>query len=537
MKKKKYWLPKMVSSICLVVLLTCILTRVSAEANSKTVTISAASYKLDDKSNFVVNENSEKLNSSAIELTVSGDITSEYEENGIFNYTVGKGRLDFHLSFLKTVNEKDSGGWELSEEKSKEVYGIKLDSKVGNGTIIIQSSKDGNQWFTDKVIADCFSENGFKNPVYSGNEIQLANRCFYRVIVAYRMQKQLEDKRFMGVKLDNFEYAQHLEMFQFSAQYDNAAAVTTNGQKRNLGSVEKVETNKGYTGTKTIGKDDPHYSWEIGYFTVTDFTKVIDQDVPVFLKEIGDNPTLSFNLIQDISKLNDDESLSIAEDAKGYDQYFQTPPTNFKHGALIVKYTNEQNESRTNIYTDFLAASATTGADTRIQLYEEGDYEIALDYKIKKDSLLNSYTDYRIFFKFSVRNGNCMIFPMDIETGSELSNNDYTPYGFKLDFAKSKYLTINVEKISIKKGDTGLYSEDSRFNRAAREDEEYTEPGIYRFIVTNDFTEAKTTKTIYVGENKVIRALAQNHLSVDELNKLLAGGAKIYEDGTIFPVK
>ena len=37
------------------------------------------------------------------------------------------------------------------------------------------------------------------------------------------------------------------------------------------------------------------------------------------------------------------------------------------------------------IYTNYLEANATVGADTKVRLFEEGDYEVALDYQITKD--------------------------------------------------------------------------------------------------------------------------------------------------------
>ena len=39
-----------------------------------------------------------------------------------------------------------------------------------------------------------------------------------------------------------------------------------------------------------------------------------------------------------------------------------------------------------------------TGADTRVYLFEEGDYEVALDYEIVNTRGINTYKNYRIFF-------------------------------------------------------------------------------------------------------------------------------------------
>ena len=65
------------------------------------------------------------------------------------------------------------------------------------------------------------------------------------------------------------------------------------------------------------------------------------------------------------------------------------------------------------------------------------------------------------YFKFSIRNGNCMVYPFDIITGTELSNNALTENGFKLDMAKSRYLIINVKKEIIKSNNNG-YDTDER---------------------------------------------------------------------------
>lgn len=116
-----------------------------------------------------------------------------------------------------------------------------------------------------------------------------------------------------------------------------------------------------------------------------------------------------------------------------------------KDGTLIIRYTDYEGVKHDPIiYTDYLAANARTGANTKVELFEEGDYEVALDYEIVDTSGFNSYTNYRIFFTFSIRNGNCMVYPFDINSGAELSDSAMTENGFKLDMAKSRYLTIDV---------------------------------------------------------------------------------------------
>lgn len=302
----------------------------------------------------------------------------------------------------------------------------------------------------------------------------------------------------------------------------------------------------GFTEPSDIKKDDNHYGWEIGNFIVSGYTRVENGDTenPIFLKNVGDTVKLSFILNQDINKLNGDDKLKINNDEKAYDEYFGIKETNFGKGALIIKYTNYENKSEEpQIYTDYLSG-IEVGANTEVQLCEEGDYEVSLDYsvltetfgdlwKIKTSKLVTFEDDYKIFFKFSVRNGNCMAYPFDVKTGQELTDTAFTENGFRLDLAKSRYLKIDITKQVLNAGKDGL-TEDTRFNKPARDGEEFTEEGIYTITVSNTYTNRTTEKIIYVGSDSVLQAYVTNQsYSVAEINDLVTEGATINDDGTI----
>lgn len=302
----------------------------------------------------------------------------------------------------------------------------------------------------------------------------------------------------------------------------------------------------GFTEPSDIKKDDNHYGWEIGNFIVSGYTRVENGDTenPIFLKNVGDTVKLSFVLNQDINKLNGDDKLKINNDEKAYDEYFGIKETSFGKGALIIKYTNYENKSEEpQIYTDYLSG-IEVGANTEVQLCEEGDYEVSLDYsvltetfgdlwKIKTSKLVTFEDDYKIFFKFSVRNGNCMAYPFDVKTGQELTDTAFTENGFRLDLAKSRYLKIDITKQVLNAGKDGL-TEDTRFNKPARDGEEFTEEGIYTITVSNTYTNRTTEKIIYVGSDSVLQAFVTNQsYSVAEINDLVTEGAIIHDDGTI----
>ena len=312
-----------------------------------------------------------------------------------------------------------------------------------------------------------------------------------------------------------------------------------------IGVAVNAGEDTGYSKTKTIKEDDPHFGWSIGNFYVDGYTRVIseDPDNPTFLKTVGDTVTLWFQLDQDIKKLNGNSDLSICKDEDGYDEYFGIKKTNFGRGTLIIRHTDYTNQATDPvIYTDYLAANATTGAAVQVELFEEGDYEVALNYEIREENVdifgwnpFSSYYDYRIFFRFSVRNGNCMVYPFDALTGAELSNSSCTENGFYLDLANSRYLNIDIKREVRKEGVNGL-TEDVRFNKPASDGEKYTDEGIYTITVSNLYTNQTTTKVIYVGTDEVLKAHATTGLPIDQIEYQLSLGATVSEDGMIIPV-
>ncbi len=293
-----------------------------------------------------------------------------------------------------------------------------------------------------------------------------------------------------------------------SNENENNNQESTNQTQYELGETVNAGKDKGFSLNDPITKKDPHYGWKLGKFFVTGYTRVTkDNDgTPVFLKNVGDEVGLYFNLEQAIEKLNNDETLSIAEDDNGYDQLLQVEQQNFGRGTLVVRHKDYQNLESTQVYTDYLSGMMEN-ANTTVELCEEGDYEVALDYEIKNNprqvkgvDILPTYTDYTIRFKFSVRNGNTMAFLCDLDTGSELINTSFAEKGFYIDWAKSRYLDIDVKKEVLLNAETG--ETDIRFNRPAQDGEEYTDEGIYTITIRNRYTDTEpTVKTIYVGES------------------------------------
>lgn len=516
------------------------------------INVSGKVYEFDEKSHYEFSIADEYIlttdgGETYGKLSINGNITDTSELNGTASYSIESEDVTLSYTYGDSVLTADDDEWHLIDDKSKTVDDIELDDRIMKGVLILQTSTDGKTWVDDVIKTNVFEEIPTQTEsFYSVTDIQLVNGCYYRVIIAYETRIKSNPTKILFASLDNYEYKKQAEVYEFYLNSKNksldALDKSENKLKYSLGSKVNTGKDNGYSGSVAIDKKDPHYGWDLGNFFVSGYTRNTKDENgnPVFLKNVGDKVALYFNLKQDIDNLNGNEALSISEDLKGYDEYFETDMTNFGRGALIIRHTNYENvQQEPIIYTNYLNANAKTGADTIVQLFEEGDYEVALDYKIKNNktkvfgqSILPEYDDYRIFFKFSVRNGNCMVYPFDVTTKAELTNSSITENGFYLDLAKSRYLDINIKKEVLKEGAEGL-TEDIRFNKPAKDGDKYTEEGIFTITVSNRYTDQLTTKTIYVGANKVLKAFVTTGLSIKEINILVSKGAEIADDGTI----
>ena len=515
--------------ICLVAL--CIVPHDIAVANDAPTNVPTSHvYTLDDGGKYDIADAPSSDSDANGTLQIAEQV-DEGKQDGIPAYQTDSDTLHFSYVLDKDLEKRGAREWHLADDNRKTVNGHKLDDKVKSGAILIQTSLDGTTWIDETAVPDAFADKTTRS-FYEANTVQLQNGCYFKIQVAYRMERQLEDSKILFVTKHNYERQKIVEEYVFYVHGESDGTSPDDVPKQQLG--QKINTGKdnGYSGDKGIDVDDPHYGWDIGYFFVNGYTREeTERDgTPVFLKNVNDQVTLWFHLSEDISALNGDETLTINEDTNGYDKAFEVDKTNFKRGALIIQSVNSNGEaSEPIIYTDYLAASARTGADTRVHLFEEGDYVVSLDYEIKSKggplNVIPSYRNYKIMFEFSIRNGNSMIFPFDIDTGRELADNALSEHGFTLDLANSQYLTIDVERSVLVRADDGTITTDVRSNRPASDGDTFTDEGIYTISATNQYTGEETIKTIYVGSDPYLQALSNTGISITELNKRIESGA------------
>lgn len=472
-------------------------------------------------------------------FSVQGNFTRGTDKSGVPSFAVSDDSFALFYDYDDKKLNADEDSWHLVNDKSKKVDTITLDSNIMKGALILQISTDGKSWNTVQSVTDAFQTTPKSSKaIYTCSEMQLKNGCYYRFIVAYTLSKREKEGKILVVKTDKYETKHYAEVYEFYVRSDKANSnYIASGQTYNLGEKVRVKKFDSFSGEEAIDAKDIHYGWDLGNFLVSGFTqKTTDESGnPVFLKNVGDKVTLGFRLKQNINALNGDEKLKITSIKKASDRDFETETTNFGCGALIVQYTNYTNEkTKPLLYTDYLSSIAKQEADTFIQLCEEGDYEVALDYEVTKDELVDKVGRYRIYCKFSVRNSNCMVYPKDAITGNELVNGSIAENGFSLDLANSRYLTITVKRNVLNSAGDG-FVEDTRFNRAAKDGETYTDDGIYIITVRNSYTHEETSKKIAVGSDPVLRAYVTTGKPISEIKGLVEQGAVIQSDGSIIP--
>lgn len=511
-------------------------------------------YDLGEKDKYEINK-AESVSDKASRFYLSGDISEVSTENGFVSYAVDSGNLkimadtNFGTALFQPKKEQD---WHIITDKTKVVDSMNLVENIGSGAIIVQTSKDGNTWINVATETDIYEKtdtlnkrtmNGEQvNAFYQTTNVQVIAGCYYRIIVAYKLERTVEPSKVLFVELKNTEQKERLEIYEFYVYNPNVNQTEklNRTDAYEFSDVYRVDSQDGFKNPTAMQSDDPHNDWTLGKFYVSGYTDVTyDGDVPIFLKVPGDKAALWFSLEHDLNKCNGRTDVEVEYISSGSDIYFGTPTIeDFGRGALIIRKKDKNNKKERFIYTNYLEASATVGANTRVDLFEEGDYEVALDYQLHYDkpfvfgTTTTKTLTYRVFFKFKVRNGDISAFIRDVDTNQFITNANVAENGFYIDVANSQYLSISIKREVLSESLDGLV-EDTKFSGVAKEGRYYKDEGVYTVTVKNLATGDSVEKRVYVGNSDILKAHIVNEISISEINERLAAGAVIDENGYI----
>ena len=489
------------------------------------------------------------------QLSVSGKMVGSATEENVAAFEVPLYEdLVIEYTYNNDLFRSDKFNWHIVDDSATEIDGISIGGRIGSGAVILLTSYDRVNWTLNDAKLDITRSLGdqFETKTFTTNSVQLVNGCYYRVIAAYMLEEQLDDTRFWFFDTSDKDRKRVAEVYEFYAGYgaSDEQGQPTSGRSTNLGETVSAGLDNGYTGSSSIPQKDPHYGWQLGNFSVSGYSEAAEGNV--FIKSPEDKISLSFFLRQyNVDRLNGDSDLSIESDTVGTDSYFGLAAEYFGRGALIIRYTDPLGVKQApQVFPDFLTTLATPGAETQIELLDEGDYEAALDYRIREDGFFyDSLYDYKIFFTFKVRNSGCTVSASSLKDRSELTSQTglsamLTEDGFKLTGLSSGYLDINVTLTQYSETDNG-YTKSEVFSRAPSPDEQFTQSGLYTVTAYNPATDPLADDlvdfTVYNGDDLVVIASlneANSALSLDEIAAKVEDGAKISPQGIITePVK
>ncbi len=457
-------------------------------------------------------------------FSIGGNVADISELDGFSAYGIDGSDVNLYYTYSDQLLRSGIEEFHLVEDGSNKINGLKVNSKIKKGALLLQSSKDGKNWKDEKYITNLFEEIPIqKESFIKLEQNQIEQGTYYRVIVAYRLGKKVGNNNlfnFIPLPGDKMEYIKIAQVYNVYI-YDRNKVTINIDNKITLGERKKYKANDGYYNEESLA-NDIHNGWHLGKFFLEGYTKYSEKNNEnILLKNVGDSIKLSFKIEQDINRLNNDSNYVISNDTDGRDEYFgiKKEEEGFGKGALIIKHTNFQGDTKINVHRDYLTKIVSNGDEKDLILSEEGDYEIALDYEIENKnitSIFNKYTNYQIFIKFKVRNGNSMVFPFDVKTNEELTNASSTENGFYLDLAKSRYLDVFVKKEVLNRSSNKLEN-DVRFNTIVKDKQEFVDEGIYTITVKNNYTDLTTVKKIYVGKDELLQQSVQTGIDYEQL--------------------
>ncbi len=122
-----------------------------------------------------------------------------------------------------SYRETEKDDWHLASDSGKAIAGTELSEKIKMGTLIVQMSTSGKTWdapvfevnnlFTDKKLN--------RSNLYTISKEDLKQGKYYRIIVAYEIEKRTENNLFR----DTYDHLYCTEVYQFYAGFNGDPVV------------------------------------------------------------------------------------------------------------------------------------------------------------------------------------------------------------------------------------------------------------------------------------------------------------------------
>lgn len=236
---------------------------------------------------------------------LSGPLVNQGMKNGVPAFSVSDGSIAIRYTYsdeLLTAPEEER---HLVADDDDDVDIFELEEDIEKGAIILQRSTDHKNWNDVVVQTNAFEIAPIQaDSMYTTTEPEMSNGCYYRLIVVYKTALKGDPTKILGIfSKDTYSYMRTAEIYEFYAALENVYKETLQPDPEGYKFSEPIKVSDGdsYSGQEAIKNGDLHYGWKLGQFNISGFTKKIEEDGKlVFLKNVGDEVTLWFELKQNI---------------------------------------------------------------------------------------------------------------------------------------------------------------------------------------------------------------------------------------------
>ena len=212
-----------ITTVAIMSMTISIFSPITANAKDQSINLTGMVYQFEKSSEYEVDSSQPTYKSENIQtlgkLSITGDISQEYVKDNFTAYEIADGSvisLQYkYESYLKNAIKTE---WHLAEDSKNVVNKVDLGDDIDYGAIILQTSFNGEKWFTAKSYRNVTGDITF-NEDNGINDIQLVNGCFYRVIVAYKTEKDESKKRSFTNPIIDTECQNYAEVYSFYAGY------------------------------------------------------------------------------------------------------------------------------------------------------------------------------------------------------------------------------------------------------------------------------------------------------------------------------
>lgn len=192
--------------------------------------ISGKSYELDDGSSFVIAEESSSTElcygeDSIGGVLIAGEIDTMSTYAGVPAYGTAE---ELTLCFSYDGEHGDtSDEWHVVSSNAKTVAGVTLSKQINKGSFIVQKSVDGLKWETVSESTNILQKKKVGIIEYYTIPLDdISSGCYYRVMVAYRMEHKVETNKVMGfIPKGTYEYREFVEVYDLYVCYDQDSVI------------------------------------------------------------------------------------------------------------------------------------------------------------------------------------------------------------------------------------------------------------------------------------------------------------------------